>query len=87
MTGLIVIWGLLRWLFALAGLALLVLTVTTLFEVFTVSIEGEPVAWYWLLIGAVVLGGIGQLGDRAIENSVNRRPIGADGNAEADWNE
>lgn len=61
---------LLRKVLAWAGAALVVVAVLSLFDVFTVSLDGQPVAWYWLLIAAFVLGAIGQAGDTSVERKV-----------------
>jgi hypothetical protein len=53
---------------------LVVLTVTTLFGWFTVSIDGEEVAWYWLLAVAFGLGAVGLFIDRMFENATAPDP-------------
>lgn len=63
------IWIVVRFLLALAGLLLVLTAVTSLLGWFTIAVEGEPIAWYWLLAAGFVLGLIGMIGDKLIEGT------------------
>lgn len=66
MVVLWVLWGIIRKLLALAALALFVAAVTTLFGWFSIQVEGNEIAWYWLLSASFVFGVIGMAGDKLL---------------------
>jgi hypothetical protein len=60
---LILLWGFLRYVLALAGFVCLLLSVSTLTGWFTVVAEGAQLQWYWLLAAAFMFGFLSIVGD------------------------
>jgi hypothetical protein len=58
------VWLVLRFLLALAGVALFVAAATSLFGWFALTVGGTEVAWYWLLAASFILGFLGMAGDK-----------------------